>query len=126
MRRYSVTEGSTDDVLAELNQAGTDRTAQGREDKARDIARAALAVEIAGYGTEVVVGAHSLYRAAGPREPRRYLTVEDAKASILTELQGLADFHGDERPEFGRAIAAIKYGATAVFVDGVRYHVITA
>lgn len=126
MRRYSVTEATAGDVLAELERYGADRAQAGKREKAAEIARAVHAIEAAGDGTEVVVGAHHLFRAAGTREPRRYLTVEDSKARILMELQGLADLHGDARPEFAQAIAAIRYGAVAVFVDGVRYHVIIA
>ncbi|NUR04319.1 MAG: hypothetical protein HOY79_49800 [Streptomyces sp.] len=40
MRSYGVTEGTKDEILAELDRMGLDRTAQGDEEKAAAIAQA--------------------------------------------------------------------------------------
>lgn len=51
MKRNNVNTGSRDEILAELEQYGRDRTAQGHHNKAREFARAHNAVEA---GADVV------------------------------------------------------------------------
>lgn len=128
MRRYSVTLGAAADIIAELDRAGTDRTAHGKPDRAAEYARAIAAIEAGGDGTEVVIGEHALYRIGGPARPRRqYMTVEDSRERVLAELRRWQEMYaGTERDgDFDGAIAAIEYGAVAVHVDGIRYHVVS-
>lgn len=49
MRRYNVTEGTRAQILAELDQYGSDRAQQGKEDKARHIAKA---IALLGKGSD--------------------------------------------------------------------------
>lgn len=61
MKHYGVSEGTKDEVLAALDAAGLDRTAQGRTDKAeafaeawREVRDGSTWVEVAGHVYRVV------------------------------------------------------------------------
>lgn len=58
MRRRALNEGTREEILAELDQYGSDRAQQGKEDKARLYARAWHAVK--GGAIEVEVE-HAVY-----------------------------------------------------------------
>lgn len=60
MRHYSVTEGTRAEILAELDQYGRDRTAQGKPEKAAELAEAWR--EVRDGATWVEVGKHQVYR----------------------------------------------------------------
>ena len=60
MRRYTVTEGTQAEILAELDQYGRDRTAQGKPEKADDLTEAWR--EVSEGATWVEVGKHQVYR----------------------------------------------------------------
>lgn len=59
MRRSGTFTGTQAEVLAELDEYGLDRLTQGKEEKARDFARAIAAIEAG--ADEVEVG-HMVYR----------------------------------------------------------------
>lgn len=62
MDRHGVTERSRADILAELDQLGRDRLTHGKEDRAREYARAWHVINDG--GEEVAVG-HAVYRVVG-------------------------------------------------------------
>ena len=59
LTRYNVTQGPRAEILAELDQLGADRTAHGKEDRAREYARAWHAINDG--GDEITVD-HAVYR----------------------------------------------------------------
>ena len=59
MRRYMVTEADREFILHELDTYGRDRHQAGKEDKAREFARAHAAIE---GGSDEVFVEHMLYR----------------------------------------------------------------
>lgn len=59
MRRRALTEGTREEILAELNQYGSDRAQQGKTDKAAEFADALR--EVRDGATWVEVG-HTVYR----------------------------------------------------------------
>lgn len=59
MERKALNRGTRDEILAELEAYGSDRAQQGKEEKARELARALHA--IAEGAIEVEVG-HAVYR----------------------------------------------------------------
>jgi len=59
MRRYRVTEGTRDEILAELDRLGRDRVAQGREDRAGPIGQAWR--EVRDGETWVALGKNHVY-----------------------------------------------------------------
>ena len=58
MKRYRVAEGTKGEVMAELDRYGKDRLQQGKEDKARQFARALADVEEGSTWVEVDGGVY--------------------------------------------------------------------
>lgn len=123
MRRYPVTEGSRAEILAELEQYGADRAQQGKPEKAAVFAQAIHAIEA---GAVEVTAGHALYRVVGEQRPRGHVVKEDGREQIRAELLGLQRFYAGHISEsdFINAVAAIGYGAAAVFLDGTLYRVV--
>lgn len=123
MRHHNVTEDTRDALLAELNTYGSDRAQQGKAEKAAAYAQAVHAIEAGALEVRVE---HSVYRVVGEQRPARYATVEDRREQVLIELGGQRRFHAGhpKEGEVVQAIAAVGYGAIAVWADGVLYRVV--
>ena len=70
MKRYNVTEGSRAEILAELDQYGSDRAQQGKPDKAREFKHAIDAIK---DGADEVRVGHSVYRIVAATEDENFL-----------------------------------------------------
>lgn len=59
MKRSLLNQGTKDEILHELNRYGSDRAQAGKEDRAREYARAVNAIQ---EGAEQVEVEHAIYR----------------------------------------------------------------
>lgn len=66
MRRYGVTEGTREEILAELDQYGHDRTHAGKQAAADAIAQAWR--DVRDGATEAWINDHTLYRVTASSE----------------------------------------------------------
>jgi hypothetical protein len=123
MRRHSVTEGTRGEILAELDQYRSDRTAHSQPEKAARYAQAVRAVEAGALEVQIK---HAVYRVLYEPRPPQYITVEREREKILGELEDgrRARSNADAAMAFEHAIAAVEAGALAVFAGGVMYRVV--
>ena len=66
MKRSNVNVGTRTEILAELEQYGSDRVAHGKTDRAREYARALASIEA---GSDVVRVRHSVWVVCDEKSP---------------------------------------------------------
>lgn len=124
MRRRPLTEGTLDEIIAELEKYGSDRAdgPHSKPEKAVPFARALAALECGAVEVEANGG---VYRVTGWRSDGQYLTVERDRSAITAELLEQRERVADsDRREYEQAVYAVAKGALAVFADGTLYRIV--
>jgi len=127
MRRKGLTEGTRDEILAELDDRGHSQADGPHPNvaKARTIAQALHAIEAGAVEVEI---RDELFRVVGEARPHRYQVAEEPATAIRTELEKWAEHWDaadpDRAAEYEAALAALGYGALAVYADGTLYRVV--
>lgn len=126
MRRRALTEGTREEIRAELEESRRDRDEGSPHPKPEKAAAFERAITALGAGAVEVEVERAVWRVVGEPRPPQYITVERDREKILAELEDGRRVRAgtDALAAFENAVAAIQAGALAVFVGSTLYRVV--
>lgn len=127
MRRRALTEGTREEIRAELEESRRDRAEGSPHPKPKKAAQFERALTALNAGAvEIAVERGPVWRVVGEPGPDHFLTVQRDRERVLAELKdGHAMRAGhDSAAKFADAIVAVEHGALAVFAGGMLYRIV--